>query len=158
MDKANVIKALELCGRAEGCDNCMDCPYREMPFCDSAMCNDAIALLKANSEAPKSKYTMVYIYTKKGNLLPYITGKMMRTVHTPEESKRLCDYYAKEREIQLIALFRWKNGKVFCKIKCPINPLPVKGEFEVPSTGVLADFLVKEGWSFKQKIYPHMFE
>ena len=153
MTKENVLKALSLCGTVA----CEDCPYHGMNNCDDLMCKDAIALIKGNGETNKSKYTMVCIYTKNGNLLPYFDHKLMINV-TKEEAESMRKYYAREMEIQLIAMFRWENGKCFCKIKCPINPLPVKGEFEVPSTGVLNGFLVKEGWQRKQKFYPRMFE
>lgn len=155
MEKANVIKALERCKSGNTCNGC---PYKDVPHCYNALNKDAIALLKAN-EPTKVKYTMAYIYTKKGNLIPYITGKVSsRPISSQAEADRILDYYKKEREIQLIALFRWEGSKCFCKIKCPVNPLPVKGEFEVPSTGPLFAFLKANGWSFKQKFYPRMFE
>jgi len=78
-------------------------------------------------------------------------------------SERLIQAYTREREIQLMALFRFENHngeapKVFCKIKCPVNPLPVKGEFEAPSVKAIDQFLKGNGWNFKEKFYPRMFE
>ena len=100
-----------------------------------------------------SKYTLVQIYTKKGNLLPWYHSQYDR-----QTTMSHAEYYAKERDIQLIAMFRFEGNRCFCKIKCPVNPLPVKGEFEVPSTGAISHFLNANGWSFKQKFYPRMFE
>ena len=114
-----------------------------------------------------AKYTTVHIYTKKGNLLPYLGGKVDDLVRgrffsSSEARKdyiqRLRNSYEREREIELVAMFRTEGNKYFCKIKCPVNPLPVKGEFEIPCGGALIAFLQKDGWMLKQKIYPRMFE
>lgn len=114
-----------------------------------------------------AKYSLVCIYTKKGNLLPYFGAKETHFIQgrfysSPqaklEHIQRLHNHYAQEREIQLIAMFRLEGSKCFCKIKCPVNPLPVKGEFEVPCHGAIASFLKANGWTFKQKIHPNMFE
>lgn len=104
-----------------------------------------------------TKYTSVLIYTKKGNLMEYFEGKASNCP-SKVHYERAREYYAREREIQLIALFRYEGTKCFCKIKCPINPLPTKGEFECVSIGVVDHWLKGDGWSFKQKIYPRMFE
>lgn len=166
MEKAKVIKALELCGHisnphVRGISACEGCPYIGMDNCDEQMCKDAISLLKAN-DAPmylKPKYTIACIYTKKGDLLPYLyTDKVCYNHFKGEPSEGAKMMYARERDIQLIALFRWEGNKVFCKIKCPVNPLPIKGEFEAASMAVLDKFLKANGWSFKQKFYPRMFE
>lgn len=108
------------------------------------------------------KYDRVLVYTKKGNLLDYLnTDKVSR------ENNGLClenvqKYYAQEREIQLVVSARWEDfpvstrkgivqmAKCFCRIKCPVNPLPVKGEFEVPSLDSLRRFLKANGWELKQ--------
>ena len=154
MEKGNALKALEHC--AEGNLNCDGCPYKNVPQCVSKMAKEVDALIKAN-ETPK--YSTVIIFTKKGNLSEYFTpSKQYDICNTAAHIIRAREYYAKEREIQLIAMFRYEGTKVFCKIKCPINPLPVKGEFEVPSTNVLIRFLRNNGWSYKQKFYPCMFE
>lgn len=160
MKKENIIKALELCGEADGRLSCAECPYDGIEYCDGQMCRDAVALLKA-SEAPKAntlKYTKILVFTKKTSMIDYCTCKVTQRASTTEGFNRMCEYYAREREVQLIAMFRWENGKCFCKIKCPINPLPVKGEFETPSDSVVSRFLNENGWNFKQKFYPRMFE
>lgn len=106
-----------------------------------------------------AKYSTVWVYTKRTNLSAYLTCvKLMELASNQQQADAWRKYYAKEKEVQLIALLRWEKGKCFCKIKCPINPLPVKGEFEVPSTTALADFLKANGWCFKDKLYPRMFE
>lgn len=92
-----------------------------------------------------------WIFTKKGNLLPYLHSKNC----TPSEAAK--EYYGKEREIQLVLLIRSENGKIYCRIKCPVSPLPVKGEFKVPSISAIANFLYQNGWSRKQIIPSSMF-
>ena len=47
MDKKNVMKAMSLCGT--GSETCTGCPYYGMNGCDRHMCDDALALLKANA-------------------------------------------------------------------------------------------------------------
>ena len=114
------------------------------------------------------KYDRVLIYTKKGNLMDYLcTDKVARGFSNVEKAK---EYYGQERDIQLIACLRWEEypvytrkgivqmPKCFCKIKCPINPLPVKGEFELPSVECLRSFLKANGWTLKQEMSRHLFE
>ena len=157
MTKYDVMKALEVCGDTNA--NCNECPYDKTVLCDQQMCKDALALLSAHNESPKPKYTCATIFTKKGNLSDYLyTDKIASqcNMHTPSESMR--EFYAREREIELILLTRHENGKLICRIKCPVNPLPVKGEFEAPTFSAVQRFLIDNGWRFKQKLYPHMFE
>ena len=116
------------------------------------------------------KYDRVLVFTKKGNLLKYL-----RTDKVTRQNSNLCqenvrNYYAQEREIQLVASLRWedfpastRNGivqmsKCFCRIKCPINPLPVKGEFELPSLDSLKEFLKANGWVLKHDMYSGWFK
>ena len=104
------------------------------------------------------KYQRVLIYTKKGNLLDYLhTYKVSERYCNASSSETLHKYYGAEREIQLIACLRWEKNKVYCKIKCPLSPIPVKGEFELPSQGCLDAFLKANGWNFKQTIDGWMF-
>lgn len=155
--KEDVMYALTACAFRMGCESC---PYDGLQDCKEKLCNDAVCLLKANEPA-KSKYTLACIYTKKGDLLPYLnTGKVLNENHPSPQTQAdaMHRYYAQEREIQLIALFRWEGSKCFCKIKCPVNPLPIKGEFEAASMDVLDKFLKANGWSYKQKFYPRMFK
>ena len=116
-------------------------------------------------------YDIVYQFTKKGNLLDYYHQRVDRmNISTAEQYDRLQEHYAQEREINLYAMVRYDTVPVstrdgfidkriaYCKIKCPINPMPVKGEFELPSESSLITFLHINGWEYKQKIQLHMFE
>lgn len=116
------------------------------------------------------KYNRVLIYTKRGNLLDYLhTDKVMRSFSKANEES-LEKFYGEEKEIQLVASVRWedfpvstRNGivqmpKCFCRIKCPINPLPVKGEFELPSLESLRVFLKVNGWELKHDMSSGWFE
>lgn len=143
MDKTNVMNALSLCGT--GRENCTGCPYYAMNGCDRHMCDDALALLKAEE---KPTYHTALIFTKRDNLVKYFWGK-------PALSNQ--EYYAREREVQLILLVRYEKGKCICCIKCPINPLPIKGEFEAPSIGAVSHTLQTMGWTYKEKLPLSMF-
>lgn len=115
------------------------------------------------------KYERVLIYTKKGNLLDFL--------HTDHVASRVVnldkanEYYGSERDIQLIACIRWeaapetinrtrgaRHHRCYCRIKCPINPLPVKGEFELPSLVSLQMFLKADGWTLKQDVCADLFK
>lgn len=109
-----------------------------------------------------AKYQQVYIFTKRTNMLPFMTAKTTMHISSSEAYTRCREFYAREKYVQLICMFRWerttKGTKIFCKIKCPINPLPVKGEFEIPSISAIEQFLANNDWYFKQKFFPSMFE
>ena len=154
MNKANVMKALERCANAA---NCSDCPYHGMNNCDGHLCEDALALLKAEEKAnEKPTYHTAFIYTKRDNLIKYFWGKPALSKGKTALSNR--EYYAKEREVQLILLVRYEEGKCICRIKCPINPLPIKGEFEPVNAAAVHRLLVSLGWTFKEKINLYMFQ
>lgn len=116
------------------------------------------------------KYDRILIFTKKGNLLKYLQTEKVAGMFSNHNSENTLRYYGEEREIQLIACLRWENfpvstskgikqmPKCFCKIKCPVNPLPVKGEFELPSVNALYLFLKADGWELKQNIHSWMFQ
>ena len=56
-------------------------------------------------------------------------------------------YYAKRQDVRLVVIERiTDDGRIFVRIKCPVNPLPVKGEFEIPNWGALKRFLESQGW------------
>lgn len=151
MDKANVMKALTLCGT--GSETCTGCPYYGMEGCDRHMCDDAMTLLKAND---KPTYHTAIIYTKRDNLSKWLerNHKIFSSCASVENVRAL---YAKEREIQLILLVRHEEGKCICRIKCPINPLPIKGEFQCVSTSEMTKLLASMGWQYKEKIHSSMF-
>ena len=161
MDKANVIKALELCG-TEG-ETCTKCPYWGMGGCDRHMCDDAIALLKADEKAnEKPTYHQAIIFTKRDNLSKWFNANCSKFIvdgnmEYSEHFVRAEKLYAQERDIQLILLVRFDNGKCICRIKCPINPLPIKGEFQCVSTSEMSKLLTSMGWTYKAKYGIGMF-
>ena len=147
MEKKTVMKALSVCGR--GIEGCPECPYFDEAACGRHMCEDALALLKAEEKAnEKPTYHTAFIYTKRDNLVKYLWGK-------PALSNQ--EYYARERDVQLILLVRYEKGKCICRIQCPINPLPIKGEFEAPSIGAVSHTLQTMGWTYKEKLPLDMF-
>lgn len=154
MDKANVMKALSLCGT--GSETCTGCPYYGMGGCDRHMCDDALALLKAEEKAKPRKYALAYIFTKETNLLQWLNSHYPKW-RDDKEAARIRAKYVTEREIQLILLVRFENGKCICRIKCPINPLPIKGEFQCVSTSEMSKLLTSMGWTYKAKYGIGMF-
>ena len=98
-------------------------------------------------------YSTAYIYTKKGNLLPYMETKI------PNPTERQKEYYGTERDIELILLVRYDKStrRTLCRIKCPINPIPLKGEFEVASATAIRSYLNRNGWLYKQTVHRDMF-
>lgn len=156
MDREAIIRALEMCSSGMSCDKCDYCCLEN---CDTKLHEDAIELLREQPKANEApKYPVVCIYTKKTNLLDYFDNQKFMFNNTKEQHDRMREYYAREREVELIAMFRWEKGKCFCKIKCPINPLPVYGEVEAVSSNEISRFLKKNGWNFKRKLYPRMFQ
>ena len=158
MDKTNVMKALFLCGT--GSETCTGCPYYGMNGCDRHMCDDALSLLKAKANEPKPQYHTAYCFSKVTNLLKWLQSnyKMFGTHGTDEQAQRIRNEYAREREVQLILLVRHEEGKCICRIKCPVNPLPIKGEFVVTNAGDVSRVLIDLGWSFKDKLNLAMFK
>lgn len=152
MEKKTVMKALSVCGR--GIEACPECPYFNEAACGRHMCDDALALLKADEKAnEKPAYHKAFIFTKRDNLLKWFN------VHKYKYAwgANMEALYAKEREIQLILLVRFENGKCICRIKCPINPLPIKGEFQCVSTSEMGKLLTSMGWTYKAKYRIGMF-
>ena len=154
MDKANVMKALELCGT--GSETCTGCPYYGMDGCDRHMCDDALSLLKAKANDNPTYHTAI-IYTKRDNLSKWLNSRYSK-FRDAQEAARIRAEYATEREIQLILLVRHEEGKCICRIKCPINPLPIKGEFQCVSTSEMTKLLASMGWKYKEKVYSGMFK
>ena len=98
---------------------------------------------------PNINYDKIITYTKRDTLLQWYCNFY-------GQPKKRESYYAEPRDIQLILLVRYEKGKVYAKIKCPINPLPVRGEFEAPSFTAIKDFLLKEGWIKTNSLDLHM--
>lgn len=157
MNKHDVMKALALCSDANVM-SCEECPYYGIADCDARMTNDAIALLKSNDTKPT--YHTAIIYTKHTNLMPWLQSKYTKfgTHGTTEHALRIREMYSKDREVQLILLVRHEDGKCICRIKCPINPLPIKGEFQCVSTGEMSKLLKSMGWTYKEKVHSGMFK
>ena len=155
MNKYDVMKALSLCGTES--TTCTECPYYAMGDCDRRMCDDALFMLQSNDTTP-TDHTAI-IYTKHTNLMPWLQSKYERfgTHGTTEQAQRIREMYSKDREVQLILLVRHEDGKCICRIKCPINPLPIKGEFQCVSTGEMSKLLKSMGWTYKEKVHSGMF-
>lgn len=148
MEKETVMKALSACG--QGFEACPECPYRNTDTCVRDMCGDALDLLKAEEKAnEKPTYGMAIIFTKRDNLLKWFSANATFFTRETDAYQRM---YAKEREIHLILLVRYEEGKPICRIKCPINPLPIKGEFEAPTVGAVSHTLEIMGWTYKEKL------
>lgn len=99
------------------------------------------------------KYQIVMTFIKRTNLLDFFDHNTDECVslsgHNPAcHAGRMAarEHYAKERDVRLILLVRYEGKRTFCAIKCPINPLPVTGEFEVPNINALQHFLKNDGW------------
>lgn len=157
MNKHDLMKALALCSDANVM-SCEECPYYGIADCDARMTNDAIALLKSNDTKPT--YHTAIIYTKHTNLMPWLQSNYTKfgTHDTTEQAQRIREMYSKDREVQLILLVRHEDGKCICRIKCPINPLPIKGEFQCVSTGEMSKLLKSMGWTYKEKVHSGMFK
>ena len=104
------------------------------------------------------KHQYVVTYIKRTNLLDYMRGNEDTCADQIRCESARNAYYSKERDVRLILLIRYENGNAFCTIKCPINPLPVKGEFQVPSMHALNTFLVNHGWTKSDAFSSRMFE
>lgn len=154
MNKHDVMKALEVCCKKSCSDNC---PYWGIEDCSNHMRNDALFLLQSNDTKPT--YHTAIIYTKHTNLMPWLQSNYTKfsTHGTAEQAQSIRAAYEKDRDVQLILLVRHENGKCICRIKCPINPLPVKGEFQCVSTGEMSKLLKSMGWIYKEKVHSGMF-
>ena len=143
MNKHDVMKALSMCGT--GSTTCTGCPYHGMSGCDHHMCDDALSLLKSNDA--KTTYHTAIIYTKHTNLMPWLQSNYTKFgAHgTTEQAQSIRAAYEKDCDVQLILLVRHEDDKCICRIKCPINPLPIKGEFQCVSTGEMSKLLKSKG-------------
>lgn len=95
------------------------------------------------------QYSRAFIFSKNTNLLPYFYAHYNDCRINDEQYLRIKSTYERERDVQLILLIRFEDNKTIARIKCPINPMPVKGEFEVSSMSSLFHFMRQNGW--KQK-------
>lgn len=103
-----------------------------------------------------TNYDIAIIFTKHTNLLQWFDAKYPAPNNTTyDELQHYCNLrkrYAIERDVELMLLVRFEGDKLYCKIKCPINPLPIRGEFEAISLRTIVAFLGDNGWTMKQRI------
>ena len=104
------------------------------------------------------QYNKALIFSKHTDLLPYFYGKVCNHYISTEQYARWKARYEVERDVQLILLTRYEHGKMICRIKCPINPMPVKGEFEASNMHSIFDFLRQQGWTHKATYNLSMFK
>ena len=88
----------------------------------------------------------IFTFVKTTNMTRWFKANVDRYLN--DNYERMEQQYAKERDVQLIVQACFKEHKTFCRIKCPINPLPVVGWFEVPSINILKTHLEALGWKF----------
>lgn len=151
--REEIVEALELCTTCR----CAGCPYYGLERCDRALAKDAITLLdRANV------YQYALIFTKRDNLSKWFNANCSKfiTDSNLEYSRHFCEAerrYAQERDVKLTLLVRYDNNKCICRIKCPINPLPVRGEFNAVSEHEVRKFLTSLGWTCEQRLPLYFF-
>lgn len=151
--REEIIEALELCPTS----GCAGCPYYGLERCDRALAKDAITLLEKSGRAnDKPVYQYALIFTKRDNLSKWFNANCSKFIvdGNLEYSRRR---YAQERDVKLTLLVRYDNNKCICRIKCPINPLPVRGEFNAVSEHEVRKFLTSLGWTCEQRLPLYFF-
>lgn len=148
--REEIVEALELCTTS----GCAGCPYYGLERCDRALAKDAITLLDRATDKPVYQYAL--IFTKRDNLSKWFNANYSKFIvdGNLEYSRRR---YAQERDIKLTLLVRYDNNKCICRIKCPINPLPVRGEFNAVSEHEVKKFLTSLGWTCEQRLPLYFF-
>lgn len=148
--REEIIEALELCPTS----GCAGCPYYGLERCDRALAKDAITLLDRANDKPVYQYAL--IFTKRDNLSKWFNANCSKFIvdGNLEYSRRR---YAQERDVKLTLLVRYDNNKCICRIKCPINPLPVRGEFNAVSEHEVRKFLTSLGWTCEQRLPLYFF-
>lgn len=91
------------------------------------------------------QYSKILVFHKHTNLLPYFYSKYNGKDITEERYLEIKRRYTDYRDVQLFLLVRYDDNKTICRIKCPINPMPVKGEFEAVSIASIFDFFASAG-------------
>ena len=103
--------------------------------------------------ATKRERKLVVTFVKRTNLMEF-----QHLSHEHPDNMGPIEYYQKERDVRLVVTERiTEDGHIFCRINCPINPLPVKGEFEIPNWGALKRFLTSQGWKQHEVISDRFF-
>ena len=106
-------------------------------------------------------YDCVVVFHKMTNLASYFAANENKLVgHLNIDDRNyeahydnIADRYTEQqRNVRLILLVRYERDqttgklKTMCRIRCPINPFPVKGEFEAPSLNAVKYSLINLGW------------
>ena len=102
------------------------------------------------------QYHRLFIFSKHTDLLPYFYTKYNNIDLDSMLYDKLKSRYAPKRDVRLLLLARYNGNKMICRIKCPINPMPVRGEFEVSSVYDIFAFLVNMGWEHQETINLNM--
>jgi hypothetical protein len=119
-----------------------------------------------------ANYSRAFIFHKETDLMPYFDTIKEKIGYNPDfpSHQRTKARYEAKRDVQLIALLRWEevpNNKMggmtarqrcMCRIKCPINPIPVIGEFEIPSPYHICEFLRELGWTLEREHNLNLFK
>lgn len=103
------------------------------------------------------QYNKAFIFSKHADLLPYFYGKYDSANITSTQYTRLKSEYAVKRDVQLILLVRYEDNKTICRIKCPISPMPINGEFNVINMRSIMNFLHESGWQYEDTWNLNMF-
>ena len=106
-------------------------------------------------------YSRAIIFTKHTDLMPYFNANKERLGYDPRfpSHQRMKERYERKRDVSLILQIRYEVcSHMICRIKCPINPLPTKGEFKVSHLGAIIAFLEREGWTMQGNYSSAMFE
>lgn len=85
------------------------------------------------------KYSQIISFKKYTNLLPYAEANSNHLTRRKE-----C--YENNIHVALNVYVRFEDDKTYCRIQCPVNPLPIRGEFETPNIRILKEFLASNGW------------
>ena len=119
------------------------------------------------------KYDCVLVFHKMSNLASYFAAnehKLVGHLNIDDRNYEACydnianRYAEHERLVRLILLVRYERDqntgkfKTMCRIRCPINPFPVKGEFEAPSMNAVKYSLINLGWVETEAIAGFMLE
>ena len=72
----------------------------------------------------------------------YYVGMYAKTGIKPSEKQ-----LTSTKEVTLLCKIGWDSAtnRTFANIKCPVNPLPVIGDFNIPSISVLERWLIETG-------------
>ena len=93
-------------------------------------------------------YSMAFIFKKTIPMRSYYMGRYAKTGVKPSEK-----LLASTKEVTLLCRVGWgADHRPFANIKCPVNPLPVTGNFCIPSVEVLTRWLCEAGWTLVARV------